>query len=88
MQVRSNAEVAVKELAEQIGAAYYEHSELINESSDLFAFGPMPARRLFHRDWIARKRPLVGTVTRPVPVIRSALSGGRFVPVPVIRRAG
>jgi len=41
VQVRSNAEVAVKELAEKIGAAYYEHSELIYESSDPFVFGPM-----------------------------------------------
>lgn len=41
VQVRSNAEVAVKELAEKIGSAYYEHSELIYEDSDPFAFGPM-----------------------------------------------
>lgn len=41
VQVRSNAEVAVRELAAKIGAAYYEFSELIYEDSDPFAFGPM-----------------------------------------------
>lgn len=41
VQVRSNAEVAVRELAEKIAAAYYEHSELIYEDSDPFVFGPM-----------------------------------------------
>jgi predicted nucleic acid-binding protein len=28
-------------------------------------FRKLPARRLFHRDWFARKRPLVSTSTRP-----------------------
>ena len=41
VQVRSNAEIAVKELAEKIGAAYYEQSELIYEDSDPFVFGPV-----------------------------------------------
>lgn len=41
VQVRSNAEVAVKELAEKIGTAYYDHSELIYEDSDPFAFSPI-----------------------------------------------
>lgn len=41
VQVRSNAETAVKELAEKIGKAYYELSELVYEDSDPFLFGPM-----------------------------------------------
>jgi hypothetical protein len=31
----------------------------------------LPARRLFHRDWLARKRPLVSTGSRPKTVIPS-----------------
>ncbi|MGJ7565258.1 DEAD/DEAH box helicase family protein [Variovorax sp. GB1R11] len=41
VQVRSNAEVAVRDLAEKIGAAYFEHSELIYEEDDPFTFGPV-----------------------------------------------
>jgi type III restriction enzyme len=41
VQVRSNAEAAVKDLAEKISQAYFEHSELIYEDSDPFVFGPM-----------------------------------------------
>lgn len=40
VQVRSNAEIAVRDLAEKIGAAYFEHSELIYEEADPFIFGP------------------------------------------------
>lgn len=41
VQVRSNAEEAVKDLADKIATAYYEHSELIYEEDDPFTFGPM-----------------------------------------------
>ncbi len=41
VQVRSNAEVAVRELAEKIGVAYFERSELNYEESDPFNFGPV-----------------------------------------------
>lgn len=41
VQVRSNAEMAVRDLAEKIGTAYFEHSELIYEEDDPFTFGPM-----------------------------------------------
>lgn len=41
VQVRSNAEVAVRDLAEKIGTAYFEHSELIYEEDDPFTFGPV-----------------------------------------------
>jgi hypothetical protein len=41
VQVRSNAELAVRDLAEKIGTAYFEHSELIYEEDDPFTFGPV-----------------------------------------------
>lgn len=41
VQVRSNAEVATRDLAEKIGTAYFEHSELIYEEDDPFTFGPI-----------------------------------------------
>lgn len=41
VQVRSNAEAATKELAEKIGSAYFEQSELIYEETDPFTFGPI-----------------------------------------------
>lgn len=41
VQVRSNADVAVRTLADKIGAAYFEHSELIYEEDDPFTFGPI-----------------------------------------------
>jgi hypothetical protein len=41
VQVRSNAEVAAKELAEKIGAAYFEQSELVYEENDPFTFSPI-----------------------------------------------
>jgi type III restriction enzyme len=41
VQVRSNAEEAVKDLADKIAMAYYEHSELIYEEDDPFTFGPI-----------------------------------------------
>jgi hypothetical protein len=30
----------------------------------------LPARRLLHRDWLAKKQALVSTGTRPLPVIQ------------------
>ncbi|RUR70989.1 hypothetical protein EJP67_28440 [Variovorax guangxiensis] len=41
VQVRSNADVAVRGLAEKIGEAYFEHSELVYEEDDPFTFGPV-----------------------------------------------
>jgi hypothetical protein len=38
----------------------------------------LPARRLFHRDGLARKRPLVGTGTRPQPVLGDGRLLGSF----------
>ena len=32
----------------------------------------VPAHRLFRRDWMTRKRPLVSTGSRPLPVGRAA----------------
>lgn len=41
VQVRSNADLLVRELAGKIADAYFEHSELIYEEADPFAFGPL-----------------------------------------------
>lgn len=41
VQVRSNADMHVKELGAAIAHMYFEHSELTYEDSDAFEFGPM-----------------------------------------------
>jgi type III restriction enzyme len=41
VQVRSNADTAVKDLAAKIAEAYFDHSELIYEEDDPFTFGPV-----------------------------------------------
>lgn len=41
VQVRSNAEILVKELAAKIANAYFDLSELIYEEDDPFTFGPI-----------------------------------------------
>jgi hypothetical protein len=49
----------------------------------------LPANRLFHRDWLARKRPLVSTGTRPrADVGDQRLSGDPIESYPVDHDSG